>query len=74
MILNDFDYSTYLQDYPDKDGYFGKYGGIYIDKKLTKAMEEITEAEYNSIQEKLSQNANLQKLIEAFSKTFKLEA
>ena len=27
-------FDTYFKNYPDKDGYFGKYGGVYIDDKL----------------------------------------
>ena len=50
MILNGVDFSTYLQDYPDKDGYFGKYGGAYLDKKLQKAMDEITDAYFTICQ------------------------
>ena len=44
MILNGVDYSTYLKNYPDADGYFGKYGGVYISDDLKNAMAEITEA------------------------------
>ncbi|HZK01832.1 MAG TPA: tryptophan synthase subunit beta [Anaerovoracaceae bacterium] len=35
---------TYLKDYPNEKGYFGKYGGAYIPDKLIPAFEEITEA------------------------------
>ena len=34
MKLNGIDYETYFNNYPDKDGYFGKYGGVYVDDKL----------------------------------------
>ena len=44
MKLNNVDFDTYFKNYPDKDGYFGKYGGVYIEPELQKAMEEITEA------------------------------
>ena len=44
MIYNDINFDTYLKDYPDRDGYFGKYGGCYISEDLKKAMAEITEA------------------------------
>lgn len=37
---------NYLNTHPDANGYFGKYGGCYIDENLKKAMEEITEAYY----------------------------
>ena len=48
MKLGGVDFDTYFKDYPNKDGYFGKYGGVYIDDKLKAAMAEITEA-YMSI-------------------------
>ncbi|MCK5293518.1 MAG: tryptophan synthase subunit beta [Arcobacteraceae bacterium] len=35
---------SYLESYPDKNGYFGKYGGAYIPPQLEKAFEEINEA------------------------------
>ena len=44
MKLNNIDFDTYFKNYPDKDGYFGKYGGVYIEPKLQNAMAEITEA------------------------------
>lgn len=44
MNLNGIDFDTYLKNYPDKNGYFGKYGGAYIPDDLKKAMDEITEA------------------------------
>ena len=48
MKLNGIDFDTYFKNYPDKNGYFGKYGGVYIDDKLKSAMAEITDA-YMSI-------------------------
>ena len=30
MKLNNVDFETYFNNYPDKDGYFGKYGGVFI--------------------------------------------
>ena len=44
MILNGVDFETYFKNYPDKDGYFGPYGGVYISDDLKNAMAEITEA------------------------------
>ncbi|MDD6762889.1 MAG: tryptophan synthase subunit beta [Clostridiales bacterium] len=44
MNYNGIDFDTYFKNYPDENGYFGKYGGAYIDENLKKAMEEITEA------------------------------
>lgn len=44
MIFNDINFDTYLKDYPDRNGYFGKYGGCYVSEDLKNAMAEITEA------------------------------
>ena len=50
MILNNVDFETYFKNYPDDKGYFGKYGGMYVDDNLKKAMEEITEAYFSICQ------------------------
>ena len=44
MKHNNFEFNNYLKSYPDENGYFGKYGGVYISEDLKNAMEEITEA------------------------------
>ena len=44
MNFNGINFDTYFKNYPDKDGYFGKYGGAYVSDELKKAMEEIAEA------------------------------
>ena len=44
MVFNNIDFDTYLRNYPDANGYFGKYGGAYVSPELKKAMEEINEA------------------------------
>ena len=44
MIHNGIEFDTYFKNYPDANGYFGKYGGVYITPELKAAMEEITEA------------------------------
>ena len=44
MTFNNIDFETYFKNYPDKDGFFGKYGGAYIPTELQTAMAEITEA------------------------------
>ncbi len=44
MLLNNVDFNTYFKNYPDENGYFGKYGGAYVDDNLRKALNEITEA------------------------------
>ncbi|MBQ3178875.1 MAG: tryptophan synthase subunit beta, partial [Clostridia bacterium] len=38
------DFDTYFKNYPDKNGYFGRYGGVYISDELKAAMQEITDA------------------------------
>ena len=43
MQFNGVDFDTYFKKYPDKDGYFGKYGGVYITEDLANAMKEITQ-------------------------------
>ena len=50
MIFNNVDFDTYYKDYPTKEGYFGKYGGVFIDDKLKAPMQEITEAYYDICQ------------------------
>ena len=43
------DFDNYLKEYPTPDGYFGKYGGNYLDDpELIKAFNEYAEA-YNTI-------------------------
>ena len=44
MNFSGVNFDTYFKNYPDSQGYFGRYGGCYIEPKLQKAMEEITEA------------------------------
>ena len=44
MQFNGIDFDTYLKQYPDKNGYFGKYGGAYISDELKSAMQEINDA------------------------------
>ncbi len=44
MQFNGIDFNTYLKNYPDKNGYFGKYGGAYISDELKTAMAEINDA------------------------------
>ena len=34
MIHNGMEFDTYFKNYPDKDGFFGKYGGAYITEEL----------------------------------------
>ncbi len=44
MKQNGIEFDTYFKQYPDANGYFGKYGGSYVSPELQKAMEEINEA------------------------------
>ncbi len=44
MEYGNIDFNTYFKNYPDKEGYFGKYGGSFIQPELQQAMNEITEA------------------------------
>ncbi len=44
MKFQDVDFDTYFKHYPDRNGYFGKYGGSYVSPELQKALDEITEA------------------------------
>ena len=44
MLYNNVDFDTYFKNFPNEQGYFGKYGGCYIPENLQKAMAEITEA------------------------------
>ena len=44
MKIKDVDFETYLKNYPNSEGFFGKYGGAYIPEELKPAFEEITHA------------------------------
>ena len=44
MMYNGVDFDTYFKNYPDKNGYFGKYGGCFISEELAQAMKEINDA------------------------------
>ena len=44
MKYNGIEFDTYFKNYPDTEGYFGKYGGAYVSDELKKAMQEISEA------------------------------
>ena len=50
MNFNNVNFDTYFKDYPDEKGYFGRYGGCYIEPKLKAAMEEITQAYFSICQ------------------------
>ena len=40
MNLNGVDFNTYFNNYPDKNGYFGKYGGAFMGGLVTKSPNE----------------------------------
>jgi len=44
MKFNNVDFDTYFKNYPDKNGFYGNYGGAYVSPELKKAMAEIDEA------------------------------
>ena len=44
MKFNDIEFDTYFKNYPDANGFFGKYGGSFVSPELQTAMEEINEA------------------------------
>ncbi len=50
MNFNNVNFDTYFRNYPDEKGYFGPYGGCYIEPKLQAAMEEITQAYFSICQ------------------------
>ncbi len=44
MEFNGVNFDTYLKNYPNEDGYFGRFGGAYVSPELKKAMDQINEA------------------------------
>lgn len=50
MKYHDVDFDTYFRNYPDANGYFGKYGGSYIPPQLQAAMDEITDRLHDHLQ------------------------
>ena len=44
MKYNNIEFNIYFKNYPDSNGFFGKYGGSYIPPELQTAMNEISEA------------------------------
>ena len=67
MIFNNIDFDTYLQKYPNDDGFFGPYGGRYISDDLKAAMEEITDAYFSICQSPASRASVSQRSISAIS-------
>ncbi len=50
MEFNNVNFDTYFKNYPDDNGFFGRYGGCYIEPKLKEAMKEITQAYFSICQ------------------------
>ena len=44
MENNNVNFATFLKQYPDKNGYFGRYGGAYLPDELVLAFNEINDA------------------------------
>lgn len=44
MENNNINFATFLKQYPDKNGYFGRYGGAYLPDELVPAFNEINDA------------------------------
>lgn len=38
------DFKNYAKRYPDREGYFGEYGGVFVSDELEKAMQEVDDA------------------------------
>ena len=43
-MTNHKDFAGYLNNFPNKDGYFGQYGGAFLPPQLIPAFQEINEA------------------------------
>ncbi|MBQ4517267.1 MAG: tryptophan synthase subunit beta [Clostridia bacterium] len=50
MILKDVDFNNYFKNYPNDEGYFGRYGGCFVSDELKAAMREINDAYFNICQ------------------------
>lgn len=44
LIKEEVNFKTYKKQYPNKEGFFGPYGGSFVDKELQKALDEIYSA------------------------------
>lgn len=44
MENNNVNFATFLKQYPDKNGYYGRYGGAYLPDELVPAFNEINDA------------------------------
>lgn len=44
MKRAEIDFNTYFKNYPNGEGFFGRYGGAFVSRELRVAMEDITDA------------------------------
>ena len=44
MVFNNVNFDTYFKNYPDANGYYGRFGGAYLPAELEPAFKEITDA------------------------------
>ena len=68
MKYNDIEFNTYFKNYPDSNGFFGKYGGSYIPPELQIAMNEISEA-YQTICKSRKFIAELRRIRKEFQRS-----
>ena len=60
------DFDNYLKEYPNEEGYFGEYGGNYLnDQELIKAFQEYAEG-YNTIAQSAQFIAELRRIRKEF--------
>ncbi len=45
--MSNFDFTNYFKRYPDEKGFFGKYGGSFVQPEIQAAMDEINEAYFS---------------------------
>lgn len=65
MKYQNIDFNNYFANYPDANGYFGKYGGSYISQDLQKAINEVNVA-YQTIAQTAAFNDELQRIRKEF--------
>ncbi|MCR5347991.1 MAG: tryptophan synthase subunit beta [Bacilli bacterium] len=41
LLSTQIDFKNYRKQYPSSDGYFGRYGGVFLPKELEKAVDEV---------------------------------
>ena len=54
MQYNGIDFETYFKNYPDENGFFGRYGGCYVSDELKQAMNALVQlAVYYGVEQEL---------------------